>query len=84
LKITTEVLLIRLICTAFYNGVTEWATHHEVRGNSEANNVYLSRQMDVTKITTVTRLYAVSSIISLDTSSSRWPSGYLLHVVYAC
>ena len=33
-----------------YNGVTEWATHHEVRGNSEANNVYLSRQMDVTKL----------------------------------
>ena len=33
-----------------YNGVTEWATHHKVRGESEVNNVYLSRQMDVTKL----------------------------------
>jgi hypothetical protein len=32
-----------------YNGVTEWATHHEPRKTADLNNVYLSRQMDVTK-----------------------------------
>ena len=32
-----------------YNGVTEWATHHEARKTADLNNVYLSRQMDVTK-----------------------------------
>jgi len=33
-----------------YNGVTEWATHHETRKTADNNNVYLSRQMDVTKL----------------------------------
>ena len=33
-----------------YNGVTEWATHHEARKTADSNNVYLSRQMDVTKL----------------------------------
>jgi len=33
-----------------YNGVTEWATHHEARKTADVNNVYLSRQMDVTKL----------------------------------
>tara|TARA_R110000851_G_scaffold5405_2_gene22421 strand:- start:221 stop:1066 length:846 start_codon:yes stop_codon:yes gene_type:complete len=33
-----------------YNGVTEWATHHGARKTSDMNNVYLSRQMDVTKM----------------------------------
>ena len=33
-----------------YNGVTEWATHHGSRATADSNNVYLSRQMDVTKM----------------------------------
>tara|TARA_R100001015_G_C4581442_1_gene137893 strand:+ start:83 stop:931 length:849 start_codon:yes stop_codon:yes gene_type:complete len=33
-----------------YNGVTEWATHHDARSTADMRNVYLNRQMDVTKL----------------------------------
>lgn len=33
-----------------YNGLTEWATHHEARSTADMNEVYLNRQAELTKL----------------------------------
>ena len=33
-----------------YNGLTEWATHHEARATADMNEVYLNRQAELTKL----------------------------------
>ena len=33
-----------------YNGLTEWATHHEARTTADMNEVYLNRQAELTKL----------------------------------
>ena len=42
-----------------YNGLTEWATHHDARSTADMRNVYLSRQMDVTKLLGSTQFEAL-------------------------
>jgi len=44
-----------------YNGVTEWATHHDARSTADMRNVYLSRQMDVTKLLGSTQFEALAA-----------------------
>ena len=33
-----------------YNGLTEWATHHDARATADMNEVYLNRQAELTKL----------------------------------
>ena len=33
-----------------YNGLTEWATHHDARKTADMNEVYLNRQAELTKL----------------------------------
>ena len=33
-----------------YNGLTEWATHHDARSTANMNEVYLNRQAELTKL----------------------------------
>ena len=44
-----------------YNGLTEWATHHEARATADMNEVYLNRQAELTKLWKTSQFEALAA-----------------------
>lgn len=44
-----------------YNGLTEWATHHEARATANMNEVYLNRQAELTKLWKTSQFEALAA-----------------------